>query len=110
MSEHDELLRRTRLYRNLDWRWSWYGLSFEDLPLIAAPGFLVVTGAAIFGYALSWSLVATVVAVVFVAALKWRKPPGFFERLLFAALMPRRLSSKERDELLPPFPLPPRRH
>jgi len=103
--KQDVHLDTTPVFRNLDYRWSWYGLSLADIPFVAMPGISALGAAVLFEFSTLWAFVVVIAAAVGIAVLKWRKPEGYLESLIHLALTPRRLSHKERDSALRPFPL-----
>lgn len=104
----DVPLHSTPVYRNLDYRWSWYGLTLGDVPFAALPGLVLLAGSIIFEYSVFWAVFGFLAAAVGIALLKWRKPEGYIEVIIHLALTPRRLSHKERDRIVRPFPVAPR--
>lgn len=101
----DVPLEGTPVFRNLDYKWSWYGLTFSDIPFVAMPGMVTLGSAVLFEFSAMWTFVVVAAAGAGLVALKWRKPDGYLETLIHLALTPRRLSHKERDTILRPFPL-----
>ena len=98
-------LERVAVPEKLDWRWSWYGLTFSDVPFVAVPGLVLLGAAVVFDTSTAWAFIGSAAAAVGLLVLKWRKPTDYLERLIHVALAPRRLSHKERDTGLRPFPL-----
>ena len=99
------MLRRVPVPEKLDWRWSWYGLTFGDIPFVAVPGLVLLGGAVVFDISTAWAFIGLAATAAGMLVLKWRKPTDYLERLIHVALAPRRLSHKERDTGLRPFPL-----
>lgn len=98
-------LDRAQVPDKLDWKWSWYGLAFGDIPFVAVPGLVLLAAAVIFETSTAWAFIGVASTAVALVVLKWRKPPDYLECLIHVALAPRRLSHKERDMGLRPFPL-----
>lgn len=101
----DVPLERSPVFRNLDYRWAWYGLSFGDVPFVAVPGLVVLGMSLVVDLSAAWSLVVSGATATALVLLKWRRPEGALQVALHMALTPRRLSHKERDHAVRPFPL-----
>lgn len=100
----DEPLMSTPVFRNLDYKWSWFGLSLFDLPLIVAPVFLLQGASVVWDVDPLWVPFVLLASAAFVVLLKWRKPEGYVETALIGLFAPRRLSHKARDRYrLPRF-------
>lgn len=93
------------VYRNLTHRSSVLGLTPLDLPIIFVPGNLILLAGVFVGFPSLWGVVASLAIAAALIAFKWRKPDDYLETMLFVAFTPRRLSHKERDLLVRPFPL-----
>jgi hypothetical protein len=52
-----------------------------------------------------WGFITAAAVGGALVALKWRKPDDYLQTLIHTALAPRRLSHKERDAVILPFPL-----
>lgn len=102
-------LERTPVFRNLDYQWSWYGLSFADIPWVIIPGAVIINFGVVFDTNMLWAFVAMAGSAVALVILKWRKPEGYVQSLIHLAFSPRRLSHKARDKNLYQFPLPRRK-
>lgn len=94
----DDPLLSTPVFRNLDYKWSWFGLSLFDLPLIVAPVFLLQGASVVWDVDPLWVPFVLVGSAAFVVLLKWRRPEGYIETALIGLFAPRRLSHKERDK------------
>ena len=93
------------VYRNLVHKSAVLGLTPLDLPIIFIPGNLVLlTGVAI-GFSSLWGVVVSGSLAAALIAFKWRKSDDYLETMLLVAFTPRRLSHKQRDLLVRPFPL-----
>jgi hypothetical protein len=93
-------LRRTELFRNLNYQTSFFGITFDDAPFIFLP-LVVASGAMIFADMSPFLvLVIAVATVAGLVALKHKKPEGYLWLMLEMIFMPRHLSSKERDRQL----------
>jgi hypothetical protein len=93
------------VYRNLEHRSSLFGLTPIDLPLVFIPGNLVLLAGVFIGFSSLWGVLVALALAAALIALKWRKPDDHIERMIAVAFTPRRLSHKQRDVLLRPFPL-----
>ena len=98
-------LERTPVFRNLDYQWSWYGLTLADIPWVLIPGAVLINFGVVFDISMAWSLVAMSGSAVSLLILKWRKPEGYVQGLIHMAFSPRCLSHKARDAQLQQFPL-----
>jgi hypothetical protein len=101
----DVRLDSSPVFRNLDYRWSFYGLTLEDAPFVAMPGLVALGCTVLFDVSPLWAIVLVLASATALVALKWRKPEGYLQSIIHLALTPRRLSHKERDSGLRPFPL-----
>lgn len=100
----DAELVRTTVFRNMDYRWQKFGISFDDLPILAAPapiGFLIM---AVVDISMGWLVLAEVCMVLFLIMVKWQKPHDHLQGLLILHFGPRRLSHKMRDPRRLEFP------
>ena len=104
-SNDDTPLDVTPVLRSLDFRWNWFGLQLEDAPFALIPMLVAFGGSAVFDYSPFWSFLVAVAFGAAVVVLKWGKPEGFLQTQLILAFGKRRLSHKERDPELDPFPL-----
>jgi hypothetical protein len=100
-------VRRTRIFRNLHYRWTFAGFGLDDLAIAGVPTFgamLVFPG---LGLSQIWSAVVllSILAVLFI--VKRGKPDGYLEGLLTSLLMPKHYSHKERERFVRPFHLSP---
>lgn len=93
------------VYRNLAHKSAIFGLTPLDLPIIFVPGNLVLLAGVFVGFSSLWGVVLSVAIAAALIAFKWRKPDDYLETMLLVAFTPRRLSHKERDLLVRPFPL-----
>jgi hypothetical protein len=98
-------VRRTRIFRNLTYRWTLAGLGPEDIAIISLPSMLMLFVAPSLGISQVWTLVVFFGLGVTLAIFKRGKPPGYIESLLTSLIMPKVYSHKERDRILRPFPL-----
>jgi hypothetical protein len=101
----DQPLDATPVFRKLDNRFNWGGLEIEDAPFAVLPMLLVFGGSIPFGYNPLWSLLVAAALLLGLILLKHGKPEGYLQTLLALRFSPRRLSHKEQDYLLDPFPL-----
>lgn len=93
------------VYRNLAHKSAIYGLTPLDLPFIFVPGNVVLVAGVFHGFSSLWGVVLSLAIAAALVAFKWRKPDDYLEIMLLVAFTPRRLSHKERDLMLRPFPL-----
>lgn len=100
-----EPLDTTPVYRNLKFQSSFFGLTPLDMPLMLVPGGIVFLGCMAVGASTMWGFVSSLAVGAALVALKWRRPEDYVETLVHVALSPRRLSHKERDRIVLPFPL-----
>ncbi len=98
-------MRRTRIFRNLHYRWTFAGLGPEDLTVISVPSIMMLFVGPSFGLSQVWTIVLFAILAVTLAIFKRGKPPGYIEGLLTSVLMPKAYSHKERDRFVRPFPL-----
>lgn len=98
-------MRKTRLFRNLHYRWTFAGLGPEDLAAVSVPSLMMMFLGPAFGLSQVWTFVVFAILAVTLAIFKAGKPPGYIEALLTSALMPKAYSHKERDRFVRPFPL-----
>ena len=100
----DSPLDVSPVYRNLTHKSALFGLTPIDLPLIFVPGNVVLLAGVFVGFSSLWGVLVSVALAAALVAFKWRKPENHLETMLAVAFTPRRLSHKERDTLLRPFP------
>jgi hypothetical protein len=100
-----EPLDSTPVYRNLTFQTAFFGLTPLDMPLMLVPGGIVFLGCMLAGLSTMWGLITAAAVGAALVALKWRKPDDYLLTLIHTALAPRRLSHKERDAVVLPFPL-----
>lgn len=100
-----EPLDTTPVYRNLTFRSAFFGLTPLDMPVMLVPGGAVFLASMLFGVSTIWGFITAMAVGAGLIALKWRKPDDYLETLIHTALAPRRLSHKERDAVVLPFPL-----
>ena len=93
------------VYRNLTHKSSVLGLTPIDLPFIFIPGNLVLLTSVFVGFSSLWGVLASASIGAALVAFKWRKPEHYLETAIVVAFTPRRLSHKERDIMLRPFPI-----
>lgn len=100
-------LRRTRIFRNLHYRWTFAGFGLDDLALAGIPTFAAMIVFPGLGVSQLWSLVVllSILAVLFI--VKRGKPDGYLEGLITSLLMPKHYSHKERERFVRPFHLTP---
>jgi len=101
----DVPLELSPVYRNLSHNSSVLGLTPIDLPLIFVPGNLILLTGVFVGFSSLWGVLASLAIAAALVAFKWRKPDDYLETMLVVAFTPRRLSHKQRDVLLRPFPI-----
>ena len=101
----DVPLESSPVYRNLMHKSSVLGLTPIDLPFIFIPGNVVLLAGVFLGFSSLWGVLASLTIAAALVAFKWRQPDDYLETSLLVAFTPRRLSHKERDLLLRPFPL-----
>lgn len=106
MTSSDVPIERSVVFRNLSYKFRWAGLEFADLPFIAAPTVFVVGICMVLGLSPLWGGAVGAVVAVGILLLKRGKPEGYLPMLLVLMFAPRRLSHKERDVVLGPFPIP----
>lgn len=99
-----EPLLTSPVFRNLEHRTSFLGLTPFDVPLIMGPGTIVFLVTVVVGASSLWSVLVSCAVAAALVAIKWRKPPHYLQTTVQAWLLPRRLSHKERDVALVPFP------
>ena len=100
-----EPLDMTPVYRNLSFRSAFFGLTPLDMPFMLVPASGVFLASMLFSFSSLWAVIGACAIGVGLIALKWRKPDDYLETLIHTALAPRRLSHKERDVVVVPFPL-----
>ena len=93
------------VFRNLTHKSGLFGLTPLDLPFVFIPGNIVLLVGVLAGFSSLWGILVSVALAAALIAFKWRKPDDYLETMLVVAFTPRRLSHKERDVLLRPFPL-----
>ena len=98
-------MRRTRIFRNLTYRWTLAGLGPEDVAIISLPSMLMLFVAPSLGLSQIWTVVVFFSLGATLAIFKRGKPPGYLESLLTSLVMPKAYSHKERDRVVRPFPL-----
>jgi hypothetical protein len=101
----DVPLDASPVYRNLAHRTSIFGLTPIDLPLVFIPGNIVLLVSVFIGFSSLWGVVLSLSIAAALVAFKWRKPEHYLETAIAVVFTPRRLSHKERDRILRPFPL-----
>lgn len=99
-----EPLDSTPVYRNLVFRSSFFGLTPFDLPLMLVPGGVTFLVSMLVGFSTMWGFIVAATVGASLVTLKWRKPDDYLETLVHVAFAPRRLSHKERDVVVLPFP------
>lgn len=104
MAQSDEPLVSTQVFRNIDYRWTKFGLSFDDLPILAIPLAISFFVSTVVDVPMAWIILFEICTALFLIAVKWRKPPDYLQGLLILAFGPRRLSHKMRDTQNVEFP------
>ena len=106
MSGQDTDLTSAEVYRDMDYRWTKFGLSIEDLPIFAIPLVVAFFLSAFMEVPFTGLLFLELCVAVFLILIKWRKPPDHLENLFLLFTAPRRLNHKLRDPKAgTPFPL-----
>ena len=105
MSIPDEDLEVTPVLRNLDARFRWFGLQVEDAPFAVLPMLFVFALSIPFDFNPAWSLLVAVAILLALLIVKVGKPDNYIQMELALRFSPRRLSHKQRDDELDPFPL-----
>lgn len=100
-----EPLDVTPVYRNLAFKSGFLGLTPLDMPFMLVPASGVFLLSMLFSFSSLWAFILALAIGAGLSALKWRKPEDYLETLIHTALAPRRLSHKERDVVVLPFPL-----
>lgn len=102
----DERLNQSPVFRNLDYKWSFFGLNVTDIPLVLIPVFILEAVSIFVKVDAIWIPTTLIASMAFVVLLKWRRPEGYIESLLVGLFAPRRYSHRLRDEYkLPPLPV-----
>jgi hypothetical protein len=85
------------VYRDMDYRWTKFGLSVEDMPIFAIPLVAAFFLSAFVEVPFTALIFLELCVAVFLVLIKWRKPPDHLENLFLLFTAPRRLSHKLRD-------------
>ena len=91
-------LNVAKTYRDMDYRWTKFGLSIEDAPIFAIPLVFTFFLSVFVDVPFTLVLFIELCVAVFLVLVKWRKPPDHLENMFILFTAPRRLSHKLRDD------------
>lgn len=91
-------LNQADTYRDMDYRWTKFGLSIEDLPIFAIPLVVSFFTSVFIEVPFSLLIFFELCVAAFLILAKWRKPPDHLEAMLILFTAPRHLSHKMRDD------------
>jgi hypothetical protein len=97
VKNQDTNLTSANVYRDMDYRWTKFGLSIEDAPIFGIPLVLALFLSVFVDVPLTAFLFLELCVAVFLILMKWRKPPDHLENMFLLFTAPRRLSHKLRD-------------
>ncbi|MFC1609853.1 hypothetical protein ACFL6C_02755 [Myxococcota bacterium] len=104
--QHDEL-QEAVVFQNLQWEWSFYGLTLLHFAMAGSLSVLVLLGGVIFGYSLLYGVAFFAAISAGLAIVQWRKPADYIPSLLSYLAMPRHLTCLEDDVTTWPFAVAP---
>lgn len=102
----DDGVPRTKVYRNLNYKWTFLGLTQEDFILVILAPMGVNVAVQFTSLHPIWTLIAPVIVFPVLVLMKYRRPDNYLHNLLLSAFSPKRLDHKERRCYLPAFPVP----
>lgn len=101
----DEELERALVLKNLNYKWSFYGLQLFHFAIAGAFGTVILFLSVLVGFNMLFAIAFFVAACSGLAILQWRRPETYIPDLLLLLILPRHLSCLHDDDATWPFPV-----